>query len=324
MTERVYVPGYGYVTQGEKGTGETSRPGYVPPRPSPPPRPTGSLRGQPVPGVEPGAATPTQANIKFFGPPSGVKYPNDGRGGFGGRTGYDATRRMGTSLDALDGLGRFPYGITYRTQAAAVGEFAKLDPGYQLHVDAIAKHPNIGTSASTGRMLWERVQSLAAESTELGRPQTPQEILAEIAYNLGMSPSEGRDGSGPAASSGPTYSPPGGGSYGGGSGGGGGGGQVSLTNPTSARTLLLQTMQGVLGRNPTNREYKGFLDTLTQTEMANPQTVDVQGDLVVQSGGTDPGSLALEFAQSADDYKSTQANKFYNAFMGALGGNLGG
>ena len=172
-------------------------------------------------------------------------------------------------------------------------------------------------------MLWERVQSLAAESTELGRPQTPQEILAEIAYNLGMSPSEGRDGSGPAASSGPTYSPPGGGSYGGG-GGGGGGGQVSLTNPTSARTLLLQTMQGVLGRNPTNREYKGFLDTLTQTEMANPQTVDVQGDLVVQSGGTDPGSLALEFAQSADDYKSTQANKFYNAFMGALGGNLGG
>ena len=318
MTERVEGP-----KKSMPRTGETSRPGYVPPRPSPPPRPTGSLRGQPVPGVEPGAATPTQANIKFFGPPSGVKYPNDGRGGFGGRTGYDATRRMGTSLDALDGLGRFPYGITYRTQAAAVGEFAKLDPGYQLHVDAIAKHPNIGTSASTGRMLWERVQSLAAESTELGRPQTPQEILAEIAYNLGMSPSEGRDGSGPAASSGPTYSPPGGGSYGGG-GGGGGGGQVSLTNPTSARTLLLQTMQGVLGRNPTNREYKGFLDTLTQTEMANPQTVDVQGDLVVQSGGTDPGSLALEFAQSADDYKSTQANKFYNAFMGALGGNLGG
>ena len=54
------------------------------------------------------------------------------------------------------------------------------------------------------------------------------------------------------------------------------------------------------------------------------EAVDVQGDLVVQSGGTDPGSLALEFAQSADDYKSTQANKFYNAFMGALGGNLGG
>jgi hypothetical protein len=320
VTERVYVPGYGYVTQGEKGTGETSRPGYVPSRPSPKAPPTGSLRGQPVPGNEPGEPTPTQANIKFFGPPEGVRYPLDGVGGFGGRTGYDYTRRMGYNPDALE---RFPYGITYRTQAAATGEFAKLDPGYQLHVDAIAKHPNIGTSASTGRKLWERVQSLAAESTELGRPQTPQEILAEIAYNLGMSPSEGRDGSGPAASSGPTYSPPGGGSYGGG-GGGGGGGQVSLTNPTSARTLLLQTMQGVLGRNPTNREYKGFLDTLTQTEMANPQTVDVQGDLVVQSGGTDPGSLALEFAQSADDYKSTQANKFYNAFMGALGGNLGG
>jgi len=321
VTKRVYVPGYGYVTQGEKGTGLTSEPGYVPRKPPPPVPPTGSLRGTNVPGVETGTPTPTQANIKFFGPPSGVRYPFDGSGGMGGRSGYDFTLRMGDSPDAGD---RFPYGITYRTQESATAEFGKLDPGYQLHVDAIAKHPNIGTSASTGRMLWQRVQSLAAESTELGRPQTPQEILAEIAYNLGMPPSEGRDGSGPAASAGPTYSPSGGGSYGGGGSGGGGGGQVSLTNPTSARTLLLQTMQGVLGRNPTNREYKGFLDTLTQTEMANPQTVDVQGDVVVQSGGTDPGSLALEFAQSADDYKSTQANKFYNAFMGALGGNLGG
>lgn len=315
MTKRVYVPGYGYVTQGERGTS-----GSVPRTTPSPVRPPGSRRGEPIPGAPAPTPTPTQSTIKFFGPPEGVRYPLDGRGGFGGRTGYDYTQRMGYNPDALD---RFPYGITYRTQTAATGEFAKLDFDYQLHVTAIAKHPNIGTSASTGRKLWERVQGLAAESTELGRPQTPQEILAEIAYNLGLPPSAGRDGSAPASSGGPTYSSPGGGSSGGGSGGGGGG-QVSLTNPTSARTLLLQTMQGVLGRNPTNREYKGFLDTLTQTEMANPQTVDVQGDLVVQSGGTDPGSLALEFAQSADDYKSTQANKFYNAFMGALGGNLGG
>lgn len=114
-----------------------------------------------------------------------------------------------------------------------------------------------------------------------------------------------------------------GGGYGGG-GYGGGGGQVSLTNPTSARGLLLQTMQGVLGRNPTEREYKDFIDTLKQTEMANPNTVSVEGDVVVQSGGTDPGVLALEFAQASEDYRSTQANKFYNAFMGALGGGVSG
>ena len=83
-------------------------------------------------------------------------------------------------------------------------------------------------------------------------------------------------------------------------------------------------MQSVLGRNPTDREYRDFLKTLTETEMANPNTVGVEGDVVVQSGGTDPSMLALEFAQAQEDYKSTQANKFYNAFMGALGGAVSG
>lgn len=128
------------------------------------------------------------------------------------------------------------------------------------------------------------------------------------------------DGDGTDSPSG-GYPSGGGGGYG---GGGGGGGSVSLTNPSSARGLLLQTMQGVLGRNPTEREYKDFIDTLKQTEMANPTTVDFEGDVVVQSGGTDPGMLAMEFAQAAEDYKSTQANKFYNAFMGALGGGVDG
>lgn len=117
-----------------------------------------------------------------------------------------------------------------------------------------------------------------------------------------------------------SYSSAGGGGY----GGGGGGGSVSLTNPASARGLLLQTMQNVLGRNPTSREYRDFIDTLKQTEMANPNTVSVEGDVVVQSGGTDPSVLALEFAQAAEDYKATQANKFYNAFMAALGGAASG
>jgi len=86
----------------------------------------------------------------------------------------------------------------------------------------------------------------------------------------------------------------------------------------------MQTMQGVLGRNPTTREYRDFLDTLNQTEMANPRTVSFEGDVAVQSGGVDPSVLALEFAQGAEDYKATQANKFYNAFMGALAGGISG
>ena len=127
--------------------------------------------------------------------------------------------------------------------------------------------------------------------------------------------------SGPGGGGGGGYSSYGGGGYG---GGGGGGGSVSLTDPTSARGLLMQTMQGVLGRNPTTREYRDFLDTLNQTEMANPRTVSFEGDVAVQSGGVDPSVLALEFAQGAEDYKATQANKFYNAFMGALAGGISG
>jgi hypothetical protein len=141
-------------------------------------------------------------------------------------------------------------------------------------------------------------------------------MLQQI-FTEGAKAQSAPDGSSPSSSGGG-----GGGGYSG--GGGGGGGQVSLTNPSSARGLLLQTMQSVLGRNPTDREYKGFLKTLTETEMANPNTVGVEGDVVVQSGGTDPGVLALEFAQSAEDYKATQANKFYNVFMGALAGGSGG
>ena len=97
-----------------------------------------------------------------------------------------------------------------------------------------------------------------------------------------------------------------------------------MTDPTSARGLLLQTMQGVLGRNPTDREYRDFLKTLNKSEMANPRTVEMDGDVAVQSGGIDASVLALDFAKAADDYKATQANKFYNAFMGALGGGVSG
>lgn len=129
----------------------------------------------------------------------------------------------------------------------------------------------------------------------------------------------GGDGSSTSSGGGGGYSYSSGGS-GGGYSGGSGGGTVQLTNATSARGLLLQTMQGILGRNPTEREYKDFLKTLNESEMANPQTVSVEGDNAVYSGGIDAGVLAADFAKSADDYKETQANKFYNAFMGALAG----
>lgn len=123
-----------------------------------------------------------------------------------------------------------------------------------------------------------------------------------------------------AGPDGPGGSPSGGGSSGGGGGyGGGGGGQVSLTNPTSARGLLLQTMQNVLGRNPSDDEYKQFLKALNQAEMGNPQTVDVRDGMVVGSGGVDPGMVAMEYVQGLDEFNSAEGQRALSSFMQVLG-----
>lgn len=125
----------------------------------------------------------------------------------------------------------------------------------------------------------------------------------------------GGDSPGGASYSSGGYS--GGGGYGG--GGGGGGGSVSLTNPTSARGLLMQTMQGVLGRNPSEQEYKQFIKALTQAEMGAPRTVDFEGDLAVQSGGVDPGMVAMEYVEGLEEFDSAAGQRTLDAFMQVLG-----
>ena len=320
MAKRVYVPGYGYVTQDSAGTSGGVTAGRKPvdtgQRPTasrvPPSSPSSpSLRGQPLPGGSPSPPTPSGGPTITYRPPVGVAYPLSGMGGFGGQRGYEFGQRLGYNPDRLE---RFPYGVQFREQGTATGEFSKLDPAYQAYLNALAKNPAHGTKASTGRALWERINALAAESTELGRPQTPQEIAAEIAYNLGVSPLEGRDGIDTAASSG------GYGSYGGGGYDGGGGmGSVSLTDPTSARGLLLQTMQGVLGRNPSDKEYRQFLKALQQAEMGAPRTVTVEGDVAVQSGGVDPGMIAMEYVEGLEEFDSAAGQRTFDAFMQVLG-----
>jgi hypothetical protein len=109
----------------------------------------------------------------------------------------------------------------------------------------------------------------------------------------------------------------GGGGYGG--GGGGGGGSVSLTNPTSARGLLMQTMQGVLGRNPTEQEYSQFVKALNQAEMGAPRTVGFEGDLAVQSGGVDPGMVAMEYVEGLEEFDSAEGQRAFDSFIRVLG-----
>ena len=315
MADRVYVPGYGYVTKGEPGTGS------APPKQA---KATASA-------TDPHAALGVPKSERFNNeqrvsvstatgvarPTGRVPYPMSGYGplgttGFGQRGGYEYGQRMGSSPDAGEA---FPYGVAYRETTDAVNAFYELDPGYQGFLKALAQNPAIGTGASTGRALWERLVRMSAEQNELGMPnRSPQMLAAELAFNLGVSPSEGRDGSSQPPSGGGSY---GGGGYGG--GGGGGGGSVSLTNPTSARGLLMQTMQGVLGRNPTEQEYSQFVKALNQAEMGAPRTVGFEGDLAVQSGGVDPGMVAMEYVEGLEEFDSAEGQRAFDSFIRVLG-----
>lgn len=336
MSDRVYVPGYGYVG-GEDNTGSARGTGSSRPSPAPSGRERrtwfstdalararanaaaassmdGSQRGKHTGSSGDTPSADPVASPFVPKPTTGVPLPLSGRGGLGQMRGYEFGQRLGWNPDALE---RFPYGVTYADETEATDTFLMLDADYQSWLKDLSQNPTIGTSGSTGRMLWERLSNLSAMRTEAGDPASPQQIAAELAGSLGVAPL-GSDGSAPTSSSGSrSY---GGGGYSG--GGGGGGGQVSLTNPSSAKGLLMQTMQGALGRNPTGREYSQFLKILNEAEMANPQTVSVEGDVVVGSGGIDPGVLALEFAQDQEDFQERQGDGYFRTFMSALAGGV--
>ena len=118
---------------------------------------------------------------------------------------------------------------------------------------------------------------------------------------------------------------PTGGSRGSGGGGGGGGGSstqqsIDLSSPTQARGLLMQTMQGVLGRDPNSEEYENFLKILNEAQSGSPQIATASGSTVTRSGGVDAGVVALDYAQSRDDYEDVQNKQYYDMFLNVLAG----
>lgn len=309
-----------------------------------------------VPGIPPPEINNT-TNPPFIAQPTeGVAMPLDGGPGYayGARAGFNPDR-----------LERFPYGVDFKDRQTAVDSFLLLDPAYQNFLNDLAKNPVIGTYNSTGRMLWERLSNLAEESTAMGDARSPHMLAAELAQRLGVefksTGSKSRDllsditgsssSSSGASFSFSSYSGGGrsGGSGGGGGGGGGGGNtvtqtnnqtqtRVDLTNPTSARGVLIQTFQNLLGRDPTVEEQDQFRKMLKEAERGRPvvvkstttaktttsddgtqQTTDSDSD-VKQKGGVDPGVIAQQFAKSMPDYGEYQGNQYAKYIMAALVG----
>lgn len=194
----------------------------------------------------------------------------------------------------------------------AEGLFRTL-PAWQQQAWANAAEA-LGGGPRTAESTFNNYVEMSGYLSARGINKDPFDLLAEDVATGYMPPSLFDGPAVDTGSSGSSY-------YGGGGGGyGGGGGQVSLTNPTSAKGLLMQTMQQALGRNPTQNEYSQFLKILNEAEMANPQTVSVEGDVVVGSGGVDPGVLALEFAQDQEDWQERQGDQYFQVFMQSLAG----
>ena len=298
---KMYVPGYGYVDSNDPGT-RGSGSDY------------GSSGGRAQTGDYWNSRDPnSQAETSSETAGSSYTSFQDWRNS---QTRYDNTlpiayRPPTTSWLSADRQETQIRGLPAIYRAKTVGDAMGLywsDPASkQLIINAARIHyagnPNFNEQWAEG--FWSDIVN---QANSYGA-RAPWETLQMILSGQGASPDS------------PGGSPSGGGSSGGGGGygGGGGGGQVSLTNPTSARGLLLQTMQNVLGRNPSDDEYRQFLKALNQAEMGNPQTVDVQDGMVVGSGGVDPGMVAMEYVQGLDEFNSAEGQRALSSFMQVLG-----
>lgn len=309
---KVYVPGYGYVDSSGPGTSGSVGSGSKP-RDTGQGRPTPTTNQAPRPTPTPSAANPYDA---LGVPPSQSYITNYGMPGTG-TTATDAPKR-------LSDLYEYPSWIEldqrtrdlYKDIAVAYNPLSEGKTWYEEqflpYVNQIKAKTGIAPDPTYVAIRFAQQNGYDISKYFRSSPVlSPNSILYDMP---GGSPSPDSNSS----SSGSSYSGGGGGGGYGGGGSGGGGGQVSLTNPSSARGLLMQTMQNVLGRNPTDSEYRDFLKTLQESEMANPATVSVDGSTVVQSGGVDPNLIALEYAQAADGFKEQQARKYYDVFMQAL------
>ena len=229
-------------------------------------------------------------------------------------SGTYGSQRMGWNPDAFE---RFPYGSRVVSAKRGTALWNSLSPAYMEYVTQIAKHPTVGTKASTGRMLWERMNDLSADRQSAGENISPQMLIDQLAASLGIS-----DDLGVAQEQ--FGGPGGGGGYGRGGFGGGGGSStqqtIDITTPTGARALLTQAMQGLLGRDPSDDEIATFTTALNESQRANPQVVTAMGDTVTRSGGFEADVFAMDFAKNQEEFQEVQGTQFYRALMDALGG----
>lgn len=312
MAERVYVPGFGYVTQGSAGTSGTVQKG-------PKQRVTGQESRRPAVtpnssdpfaalGVKPSQAftTKQQESATTNATSSDVRYD------LTYPTGYRPPINYGATADRMqDQINTLP--LIYKIQNAGdLREAYWGDPESRAVIQAAARvyyRDYSNYNDQWAEKFWQ--EDIMGAALNPGSPP-PWQMLQSIF--AGETKASGGDTPGGAS-----YSSGGGGGYGG--GGGATSQRIDLASPTQAQALLTQFMQSAVGRDPKANEVSKFLELLQDYQRNNPTVVSATGDTVTQSGGIDAGVVAQEFVETLPDYTEAQADRYYRSFMSAL---LGG
>lgn len=312
MAERVYVPGFGYVTQGSAGTSGTVQKG-------PKQRVTGQESRRPAVtpnssdpfaalGVKPSQAftTKQQESATTNATSSDVRYD------LTYPTGYRPPINYGATADRMqDQINTLP--LIYKIQNAGdLREAYWGDPESRAVIQAAARvyyRDYSNYNDQWAEKFWQ--EDIMGAALNPGSPP-PWRMLQSIF--AGETKASGGDTPGGAS-----YSSGGSGGYGG--GGGATSQRIDLASPTQAQALLTQFMQSAVGRDPKANEVSKFLELLQDYQRNNPTVVSATGDTVTQSGGIDAGVVAQEFVETLPDYTEAQADRYYRSFMSAL---LGG
>lgn len=185
----------------------------------------------------------------------------------------------------------------------AKGLYVQMDKKETTRFDnAIEKLTGKRPTGLTNQSYWEDMITQAGiYSNAIGKPVSPWEIAELLAARTPAGEGAGGAYTGPTTT---TYRDE----------------NVNLTDPSNARALIDNAIGGYLGRKPSSKEYKTFLQALNATEEVNPtiservtkssgsgnpasQTVDNKGTTM---GGVNRQQFANEFAKSDEQYAETQ------------------
>ena len=200
----------------------------------------------------------------------------------------------------------------------AKAEYTRMDPAQIKRFDnAIEQLTGKKPTGLSNQYYWEQmIDQAGVYSNATGKPISPWDVAEMLAAR-----SPAGAGAGGGGYSGPTrtvYNDE----------------NVNLTDPSSARALIDNAIGSYLGRKPSTKEYKTFLQALNATEEANPlisrrvtdssgsanpasQTVSNKG---TSEGGVSTQQFAKEYAKSDEQYAETQLSTTgLQSFLGMLG-----